>query len=280
MHAEGDPAEDRRVRQPEPPRLLHAEMQVTPLPRETSSAARPRRHFGDRDEDPARRVEPRIGPAISRPRSRSPLSAAEAGRRARPGRPAATARTPPAARRSRRRARRARTQRSSATSAGSGAAARRGRTAAVKSSTRSCSTHPAADLGAILDPVAPPQVAAADAELLVQPAQRAGVGPSPQRGCVQQAFAQRPGVWYLPGARRWTSVRSPSTTKTDTAGCRSPRRWTSSLSTGTSLPSSHAGIVCSCRAPSPPRRSASRFGRASDFGRDSSLRRRRPGRRR
>ena len=47
---------------------------------------------------------------------------------------------------------------------------------------------------------------------------------SEQRGWVQQAFAQRPGVWYLPSARRWMSVRSPSRRKTDTAGWRIPRR--------------------------------------------------------
>ena len=46
---------------------------------------------------------------------------------------------------------------------------------------------------------------------------------SPQSGCVQQVFAQRPGVWYLPSARRCSSTLPSRITNTDTALCRNPR---------------------------------------------------------
>jgi len=68
-------------------------------------------------------------------------------------------------------------------------------------------------------------------------------GGSFQSGCVQQVFAQRPGVWYLPSARRCRSTSPPCITKTETALCRNPRLCTSTFSTGLSTPFSHAGIM-------------------------------------
>ena len=59
---------------------------------------------------------------------------------------------------------------------------------------------------------------------------------------VQQLFAQRPGVWYLPAARRWISTRSPSRTNTETALCRRPSRCATILSKGTSRPSTQVGM--------------------------------------
>ena len=43
-------------------------------------------------------------------------------------------------------------------------------------------------------------------------------------------------MWYFSIARRCSSVRFASSTKTETAGCRSPRRCTSSFSTGSKPP--------------------------------------------
>ena len=61
-------------------------------------------------------------------------------------------------------------------------------------------------------------------------------------GWVQQALAQRPGVWYFDNARHCKSVLSSCITKTDTALWRKPRKWVCSFSTGCNVPSTHAGI--------------------------------------
>ena len=69
---------------------------------------------------------------------------------------------------------------------------------------------------------------------------------SPQFGCEQQELAQSSGEWYLLDALCWMSSFPPQKTNIEIALCFKPLLWTSSFSTGSSVPLFQAGIKLSC----------------------------------